>query len=99
MVNDLLLDADHDLQIENGDLVFGPSDLQHIEHLLILSKGEIKASPLGGVGLPNKLKSTLTPSELRKSENEIREQLKADGAKEIVVSWDEGVLKVNSRYE
>ncbi len=47
---DILLDG-FDLVIDHGDFDFGPSDDQHIEHIVIASKGSYRQWPLMGVGL------------------------------------------------
>ena len=49
-VTDILLDANFDLRIENGDFVAGESTRQHQQLLILTDKGEWKENPTRGVG-------------------------------------------------
>lgn len=48
---DILLDANDDLAIENGDFVLGNSLLQETGIILRLNQGELKSDPLLGPSL------------------------------------------------
>ena len=48
---DIQLGADGDLRIVNGDFVLGPSDQQHIEHIVESEKGNWREHPVVGVGI------------------------------------------------
>lgn len=74
MRNDLLMQGD-DLVIKNGDLVVGPSDLQHVYHIVLLPKGSFKQFPLTGVGRARFLNGPLDGG-LRR---DVQLQLEADG--------------------
>jgi hypothetical protein len=73
---DILLDEDNDLKIVNGDFVIGPSDMQHVEHILVAHPGEYKEHPQVGIGIERYLKSTGQQQNLKR---EIRIQLAFDG--------------------
>jgi len=76
MRKDILYDsAAGDLVIQNGDFRIGPSDLQHVFHLIQVPKGSWKQFPLTGVG-EAKLKNAPLDAALRR---EIHLQLEADG--------------------
>lgn len=65
MGKDILLDADGDLLIVNGDLVIGESDLQEVECILTMMQGELKEDPIMGANLLHYEKSTLTPDQVK----------------------------------
>jgi hypothetical protein len=88
MATDILLDENGDLRIENGDLVTGESEAQHIEHLMVMNKGEYKGSPLTGAGIPAMLKSGNKRAVI---EREVMLQLERDGykVKTLKINWPE----------
>lgn len=99
MAKDILTDENGDIKILNGDLDFGYSDEQHIEHILIAHKGNYKQHPLIGVGISDYLNSPETLITRRKLEKEITLQLETDNAKEIKVNYtNEGTIKVAAAY-
>lgn len=71
---DILMKAD-DLDIENGDFVIGPSDLQHVYHIVLLPQGSWKQNPLTGVGRSRFLNGPLDGAIRR----DVQLQLQADG--------------------
>ncbi|NNV54521.1 hypothetical protein [Limnovirga soli] len=75
VATDFLLDEAGDLLIENGDFVFGESDMQHIQLILALEPGELKESPLTGVGIKKQINGSFDGAVRR----EIKLQLEADG--------------------
>jgi hypothetical protein len=74
-MNDFLLDADYNLQIEDGDFVMGAADLQHVQLLIDTHKGEWKQYPLTGFG-KERLINGVVDGAIRR---EIQQQLEADG--------------------
>lgn len=76
---DLLLESDYDLLIENGDLVIGLSDEQHVALLLLTEKGEWRHDGLAGIGLQRQLSGPLGPTERAALQREISLQLERDG--------------------
>jgi hypothetical protein len=72
---DFLLGPDGDLLVENHDLVAGPSDTQHIEHILLAFPGFYREDPLVGVGLSAYHKSSGTAPEVQRK---VAVQLQAD---------------------
>tara|TARA_R110002111_G_scaffold140072_3_gene206027 strand:- start:160 stop:462 length:303 start_codon:yes stop_codon:yes gene_type:complete len=100
MAKDILLDADRDLLFIEGDFNIGNSDEQHVEDILLSSKGEYKQFPLIGIDLLSFINSSLTLNTRQKLEKEISIQLLSDNANEIKVTTDnEGGIKVEARYE
>jgi len=67
-----------DIEIDNGDFVVSESDQQHIEDILISSKGDYKQSPFSGVGIRDWLKGPSSLSIINDLEKEIRMQLVYD---------------------
>lgn len=90
---DILDDSDGDLLIRNGDIVFGNSDQQHIQDILIAQKGHYTQSPAVGIGIESYLKGN-TGEKLRR---EIKLQLEADGfnVKQIFVKNGEINIDAN----
>ena len=76
-VIDILLDADFDLKIEDGDLVFGDGTDQHQHCLLLAAKGDYKQFPSVGVDIFNWLNDDRSEDMMR----EVRLQLTQDGMK------------------
>jgi hypothetical protein len=77
-VFDFLFGADGDLAIDNGDLAFGESTLQHQRDLLLATKGSFRQFPLVGVGIRLELLNTATADEVRVA---IQRELEQDGMK------------------
>jgi hypothetical protein len=65
MGKDILLDADGDLAIVNGDFVLGDSELQEVETILSMMQGALKEDPIMGANLIHYEKSTLTPDAIK----------------------------------
>lgn len=100
MAKDILLGADRDLLFIEGDFNIGNSDEQHVEDILLSSKGEYKQFPLIGIDLLSFINSSSTLNTRQKLEKEISIQLLSDNANEIKVTTDnEGGIKVEARYE
>jgi len=68
------VEGDYDLLINGGDFVIGPSDIQHVRHIIEAEQGNYKQHPLIGVGVRKMLGGCLGQLEKRK----IRLQLKSD---------------------
>ncbi|MDP1812330.1 MAG: hypothetical protein Q8K66_13090 [Sediminibacterium sp.] len=84
MNQDIIIDANNEPLIVNGDFVVGVSDGQHLQMLLQLQKGELKQYPDVGVGMTKYINGNVD-GRLRK---EIKEQLEMDG-------YDSRGLKIN----
>jgi len=63
--NDILLDANDDLLITNGDLTIGDSVTQEIGILLRLSQGDLKSDPLLGPNLVRMINGKESKTEAR----------------------------------
>jgi hypothetical protein len=94
-MTDLLLDDTGDLSLSGNDFVFGLSDQQHQELLLLTEKGEWKESPLVGVGAMKFLESESTADLLR----EIRLQFSNDGMNVNAISiTTTGQINIDATY-
>jgi hypothetical protein len=94
MRKDILYDSTAgDLVIQDGDFRIGPSDLQHVFHIILVSQGSWKQFPLTGVG-EAKLKHAPLDAALRR---QIHLQLEADGYRLNRVAYipDTNELDVN----
>jgi hypothetical protein len=80
-VKDILLDDDGDLLIKDGDLVFGASDQQHINDLLICLPGHIREFPLAGIGIQKYIGAPFTLEIINALQKRIQLQLELDGYK------------------
>lgn len=81
MVNDILLNADGDLDVsEDGDLVVGFSDTQHFADLLLGEKGNYKQNPLSGIGGKRYINAPVTSASVQALKKEVKVQLESDGA-------------------
>lgn len=78
-VKDFLLDDDFDLQIRNGDFVVAESDEQHIQLITLLEQGQIRFSPLTGLGIYNRLQSPFGILQQDRFRREAYLQLDIDG--------------------
>ena len=80
-----------DLHINNGDFVATESDGTHIEHILLLGKGNLKHSPITGVGLSRYLNSPDTVSNLATFKRKLIAQLEYDGFTNVTVDTSHGL--------
>jgi hypothetical protein len=76
---DILLDENGNYRVENGDFVVGESDDQHVELLLVSTKGSFREYPTLGTGIVNWVKKQNI--DLNGLEREIKVNLQADGYK------------------
>jgi hypothetical protein len=76
IAKDFLFDDDEDLRIENGDLVIGDSDAQHIQDIIMSGPGWYKEFPAMGVNARIYLGSSGKEQELQRS---IQLNLQSDG--------------------
>ncbi|TNE31822.1 MAG: hypothetical protein EP346_00020 [Bacteroidetes bacterium] len=87
MTTDYLL-QEEDLIIENGDFKSGDSVDDHVNHILVATKGQYRQHPLVGVGLLNYIGSPWTSTVRNRLESQIQLQLEADGATGVDISID-----------
>lgn len=73
---DFLLDSKGNLLIQNGDLVVGPSDAQHVADTINAFPGWWKQYPNDGVGISSYYKARIEKQDLI---NKMRQQLENDG--------------------
>ena len=91
---DILLDANFDLRIENGDFVIGESTAQHQQLLLMLNKGELKQYPTATVGAIL-YKNDEGPSEFIQ---EIATKFSQDGMNVNKIAVEMGIIKIDAEY-
>jgi len=77
--NDILLDDGFDLKVENGDLVVGESDGQHLTLIALLEPGQLRHSPLTGLGVYRRLQSPMGAEQTDGLRKDLYEQLEFDG--------------------
>ncbi len=89
-MNDIILE-DNDLKIENGDFVVAESKAQHIEHIMMVQKGQLYQYPLLGVGIRSKIKG-----DAEGIKREILKQLKSDNIEidKIDIIFEQDELKI-----
>jgi hypothetical protein len=90
IVNDILLDDDFDLKIKNRDFPTGDSDEQHLQLITILDKGQIRFSPLTGLGIARKLQSPFGLQQKDSLRRDIYLQLELDGYNPSTAAVDIG---------
>jgi len=97
-VKDIELD-NFDLRIVNGDFMLHESDTTHIEHLLLLDKGNLKHSPITGVGIAKYINSPGTVNNIASFKSKLKAQLEYDGYSniEIEVPIDFKNIKIDAK--
>lgn len=84
-------DIFYDLDIRDGDIVIGESDVQHIEHITLAYPGTYKQAPFIGASIIEKLNSNFGEEEAR----EIHLHLKSDGYPSMKIDYDGIKLRIN----
>lgn len=79
IVFDILLDDNFDLLFKNGDFVIDDADAQHIELIALLEPGQIRYSPLTGLGISRRLQSPMGLSQRDALRRAAYLQLEIDG--------------------
>jgi uncharacterized radical SAM superfamily protein len=90
----ILLDENGGLMVRNGSLVIGDVAQQNQRIILYANKGEIKESPLVGVGLDN----MLLEHDFKAIRKEIINQMENDGQRVKEVQVKETGVKLNAEY-
>jgi hypothetical protein len=93
---DVLLSAAGDLEIMNGDLVMGRSDLQHQRLLLFTDKGELRQYPTAGVGLRTYLLDEVRSATITAA---VKRGFEADGMKVRRVRVRNRAIETDASYE
>lgn len=93
MAKDFILDEDFDIVLDDGDLMFDHANQQNIESLCLISKGELKYSPLTGVGIRRLINARAGEREAVK---EIKLQLRADNWKNESVGFQNEELVITA---
>jgi hypothetical protein len=93
MAKDILLNNEGDLELRDGDVVFDEADGQSLEALLFLCQGDLKYSPLTGVGITRITNSKVGSSQVL--EGIVKQQLLADNWKDEVVSFNNATGDIN----
>ncbi len=94
MPRDYLLDDDGDLAIRAGDFAFGEASKDNVDLLLRTEPGEVKFSPLTGVGIISFLRGVTSPLSDAELERVISLQLEADGSANSKVEVKNGVITI-----
>lgn len=93
-MKDILLDEIGDLQITNGDLVIGTSDLQHQQLLLQTFKGEWKENPTIAVGAAGFLKD----DNVQALAAEIKQEFERDGMQVKAIEVTTEKINIDAAY-
>ena len=91
MAIDILLDADGDLLMENGDLVIGEADNQNVELIFKANKGEIRSSPELGFGAGKYVKSTDPKARFKR---DLKVELARDNYKDLDIEIDQSLKEL-----
>lgn len=94
-MNDLMLNTSNDLLIENDDLVIAESTRQHQMCLLKTSKGQLKESPLVGVGVEMYLNSE---NEIGGLLGDIKQEFEKDGMAVKSLSFSDNKINIDASY-
>jgi len=86
----------YDLQVRGGDFVAGPSDDQHIQHLMLASPGHYRERPEVGMGLLEFANAPLSAPETNRLRKVIRLTLEADGYQNVQVRLRAGALGISA---
>jgi len=78
-VRDILLDDNFDLKVENGDFAVRPSDGQHLALIALLEPGQLRHSPLTGLGMYRRLQSPMGAEPTDGLRKDLYEQMEFDG--------------------
>ncbi len=90
MRKDILFEDD--IIIEDGDLVVGDSDRQHIEHILVAAPGHYKQNPLVGANITQMLSGPIGLSE----KQNIKKALQSDGYNAKNIIFNEGGIEIDA---
>ncbi len=95
-MEDFLLDDDNNLATADGDFVFGDPTLQNQNLLLSSAPGEWKENPTIGIDV----ESYLLDEDIGGLLSAVKKEFEADGmTMDDYPSFENGVLKVNARYD
>lgn len=93
-MKDILLTSDFDLDIVNGDISVGDSQVQQPQLLLNTSPGEWPNAPTTGIGIARYVESADQASLARR----IQTELTADGMRVDRINIDGSNIKIEASY-
>jgi hypothetical protein len=93
---DILMDAAMDIIITDGSLLFGDATMQHQQVILLAHKGEIRKTPLLGVGVSDWL---LEDEDMLSLKVEIQKQFEGDGLTIKKLDTMSRPIKLEAHYE
>lgn len=85
MAKDILIDANNDVAIINGDFAIAEADSQNLDVLMATNKGMLKQYPTLG---PNLISMANARMDVVRTEGDIKQALDADG-------WQNTSIEVN----
>lgn len=94
---DILLDDDGDLAIGDGDFLIGPSDDQHVAHIVLSHPGFWRQHPLVGFGISSYLKKST--ADTRSFVAGLKVALASDGYKARSIDLSRGFSNFKLDYE
>lgn len=95
MPTDIILDDSFIPVVKNGDLVAGESTRQHQKILLLTHKGELRESPLRGVGL----RDFINEEDNGGLRIEIKREFESDGMAVKSIKARDAKINVEALYE
>jgi len=99
MVRDILIGEEGDVVSIAGDFVIGFSDEQHVEDLMLSSKGQYKQHPLTGIDIIDYFHGPLSQKEKDNLRREIMLQVEADGMRKASITFlADGTITVKGEY-
>lgn len=94
-MKDILLRSDFDLDIVNGDIAVGDSQVQQPQLLLNTSPGEWPNAPTTGIGIARYVESADQASLARR----IQTELTADGMRVNKININNSNIHIDAAYE
>ncbi len=91
---DILLDDNNDLLVGSGDFGVGDASAQSQRLLLLLNKGELKQSPLTGVGITSYIDDEDAAGLMRS----IRTEFVKDGIRVKKIDFTNGKITTDAEY-
>lgn len=88
-----------DLLVQDGDFACSASDTTHIEHLLLHNQGNLKSSPISGIGIFKKLNSSNSINSIAQFKSKVYTQLEFDGYINPSIDLSEGIenIKIDAK--
>lgn len=94
-VYDVLVGDDLDLEFVQGDFSIDESTAQHVNHILLATKGDYRAHPLLGADITRLVSEDKSPNLVQQ---DVQEELERDGMRVQAVRFGE-VVNIEAEYK